>query len=94
MELEIGTLSVGVGAGVLIRKRNPSRRYLIVAVDNPTTSFWLWPVQETQHFGLGPIEGTSFVSIHRAVYPDLCEGDWYMTASVGCSAHWIDAYDT
>jgi hypothetical protein len=66
------------------------RLYFLIAAENPSSAWFLWPSQQTQQWGIAPQTGVNFLLIHHASYPGLVQGPWYIfTIAAGDRWHLI-----
>lgn len=94
LEIDITYTAPAAGVSTIIARRNPSRRYLIVAAQMSGGSWWLWPEQQTGPVGFNPSDGADWMLLHRGVYGDLMTSDWYWYSTMSPSIAVIDAYET
>lgn len=65
-------------AGVQILGTDPERLYFILAAENPSTAWYLWPSLQGTPVGISAPSGTNYVLIHHASYPGLVQGPWFL----------------
>lgn len=96
MPLEYAYSDVVVPGNVptIVATRDASRRYLIVSSAFTTATYVLWPQQRSFGPGIGVVDGSGYILLHRNVLLDLITSDWYCYSPLGLSVSVLDVRDT